>query len=285
MTILVTGATGNLGALAVEHLLQRVPASELAVSVRDPGKAAGLAERGVDVRHGDFDEPDTLREAFAGVDKLLLVSTSGPDELRVGQHANAVRAAKEAGIRFIAYTSVTDADTSPVGLAVVHKATEEGIRESGIPFAFLRNGMYHENYTPQLSGAYERGALMTATGDGRIASVSREDLALAAAVVMTGDGYENTVHELTGPRAWNFDELAAIATEVTGKPLSHKSVPGPELVAALTGAGLPGFLAELFVNIDENIQDGVFTEVRPDLDRLIGRPATTIEDAVRAAFA
>ncbi|KAA2263012.1 SDR family oxidoreductase [Solihabitans fulvus] len=285
MTILVTGATGQFGGLAVRHLLDRVPAAELAVSVRDPEKAADLAALGVQVRRGDFSEPESLAETFAGVDKLLLVSTNGPDEQRVAQHVNAIDAAVKAGVRYIAYTSVSDADTSPLELAAVHKATEERLRASGIPFTFLRNGMYHENYTPTLPGAVERGALASAAGEGRIATASRDDLALAAAIVVAGDGHENAIYELTGSTTWSFPELAATVAEITGKPLPHKDVTAEDLTAALLAAGLPDFLAEVIADIQVNIGKGVLSEVRPDLEKLLGRAPSTIEQAARAAFA
>ncbi|MFE2752657.1 SDR family oxidoreductase [Actinosynnema sp. NPDC059335] len=266
MTTLITGATGHLGSLILKHALDRLPADRLAVSVRDPEKAAGL---GVEVRAGDFDGP--LADAFAGVETLLIVSVDGPDEIRVRRHLNAVRAAADAGVRHIVYTSVTDADTSPLGLAAVHKATEEAIRAVGVPFTFLRNGMYHENYLPQ-----GPGPIVTAAGDGRIASASRDDLALAAAVVLSTPGHENAVYELTGPRAWSFDELAAAAGT------THRAVGAEERVAGLKGFGLPDFLAELLTDIEVNIGRGVLSEVRPDLEKLIGRPPVAIEDVVRA---
>jgi NAD(P)H dehydrogenase (quinone) len=265
MTTLITGATGHLGSLILKHTLTRLPADRLAVSVRDPKKAEGL---GVEVRPGDFDGP--LAATFAGVETLLLVSVDGPDEIRIGRHLNAVRAAADAGVRHIVYTSVTDADTSPLALAKVHKATEEAIRATGIPFTFLRNAMYHENYLPQ-----GPGPIVTAAGDGRIASASREDLALAAAVVLSTAGHENAVYELTGPRAWSFDELAALVGE------THRPVSRDERVTGLEGFGLPDFLAELLADIEVNIGRGALAEVRPDLEKLIGRAPTTIEDAVR----
>ncbi|WP_026425134.1 SDR family oxidoreductase [Actinokineospora inagensis] len=282
MTILVTGATGHLGGLAVRHLLDRVPAGALAVSVRDTTKAADLAERGIDVRQGDFTKPESLR--FDGVDTLLLVSADGPDDVRVVAQKAAVDAAARAGVKRIAYTSVSDASVSPLGLAKVHAATEEHIKASGVPYTFLRNAMYHENYLGTLPQSLERGTHVTATGTGRIASVGRDDLALAAAIVVTTDGHENATYELTGARAWSFDELAAIAAEVTGKPLKHVSVPGSELQAGLLGAGLPEFLAELFTDIQVNIARGTLAEVRPDLARLIGREPVSIEQAVRDAL-
>ncbi|MCE6994279.1 SDR family oxidoreductase [Saccharothrix sp. S26] len=266
MTTLITGATGHLGSAILKHTLTRVPADRLAVSVRDPEKAAGL---GVEVRRGDFDGP--LADTFAGVGTLLLVSVDGPDEIRVQRHLNAIRAAADAGVRHIVYTSVTDADTSPLSLARVHKATEEAIRATGIPFTFLRNGMYHENYLP-----HGPGPIVSATGDGRIASASRDDLALAAAVVLSTPGHENAVYELTGPRAWSFDELAALAGT------THEKVTQADRVAGLKGFGLPDFLAELLADIEVNIGRGALAEVRPDLEKLIGRAPTTIEDAVGA---
>jgi NAD(P)H dehydrogenase (quinone) len=285
MTIMVTGATGQLGGLVVERLAGRVPVSELRVSVRDPGKAEALAERGIEVRQGDFDDPAGLTRTFDGVDTLLLVSTDGPNEVRIAQHANAVAAAERAGVSHLVYTSVTDADTSPLGLATVHARTEARIAESGIPFTFLRNAMYHENYTAQLPQAYQQGALVSCAGDGRIASVSRADLALAAAVVLTEDGHRGATYELTGSSAWSFDQLAALAVEVTGKPLAHKSIPDEELRSILVGpAGLPGFAAEAIVDIGANIRAGALAEVRPDLERLIGRPPTSIAEAVRSVL-
>ncbi|MFI9814063.1 SDR family oxidoreductase [Saccharothrix variisporea] len=271
MTTLITGATGHLGSLILKHTLDRLPAADLAVSVRNPDKA----DLPVEVRLGDFARPETLATAFAGVDKLLLVSADGPDEVRVELHRNAVTAAVEAGVRHIVYTSVTDADTSPLSLAKVHKATEEMIRATGVPFTFLRNGMYHENYT----GTLGHGPVVAAAGDGVIASASRDDLALAAAVVLSTEGHENAVYELTGARAWGFAELAELAGT------TYQPVGKAERVAALEGFGLPPFLAELITDIEVNIGAGALAEVRPDLEKLIGRTPTPIDDAVRAALA
>ncbi|CCH27927.1 NAD(P)H-binding protein [Actinosynnema sp. NPDC047251] len=271
MTTLITGATGHLGSLVVKHALDRLPAADLAVSVRDPARA----DLPVEVRHGDFAAPETLATAFAGVDKLLLVSADGPDEVRIGLHRAAVAAAVDAGVRHILYTSVSDADTSPLGLAKVHKATEELIRATGLAYTFLRNGMYHENYTRNLG----HGPIVTAAGDGRIASASRDDLALAAAIALTTAGHENTVHEFTGPRAWTFDELAALAGT------THQRVTAQQRTAALEGFGLPAFVAELLTDIEVTIAGGALSEVRPDLEKVLGRPATPVEDAVRAALA
>jgi NAD(P)H dehydrogenase (quinone) len=278
MTILVTGANGNYGRLVVANLLERVPASELIVSVRDTAKAADLAARGVTVRHGDFDDPATLE--FSGADRMLLVSSDGPDEIRVAQHTAAVAAAKAAGVRHLAYSSVTDADTSPVSLAKVHNATEQAIRATGIPFTVLRNGMYTEYYVAPAFDAVERGVLATATGAGRLASAARPDLAEAAAVVLSTDGHENQVYELTGPTAWTHAELADLVAAKTGKPLPYKELSDTELADGLSAAGLPEFVVELLVDIQAKIREGVFATVRPDLAKLLGRTPQSVEDAV-----
>ncbi|WP_330271214.1 NmrA family NAD(P)-binding protein [Lentzea sp. NBC_00516] len=250
MTILITGATGQLGNAVVRHVLARTD-EQVIVSVRSPEK---FTLDGVEVRQGDFEQPETLN--FTGADKLLIVSGEAPDtDTRIQQHKNAIAKAVEHGVGHIFYTSLTDADTSTVGVAVVHKATEEAIRATGIPFTFLRNGMYHENYLGALSGE----TVAVSTKDGRVASAARDDFALAAAVALTTGGHENQVYELTGSTSWSFPELAGDR---------FRDVSDDDLIAA----GLPAFVVDFFVAIRE----GVFAEVRPDLEKLIGRPSTPI---------
>ncbi|WP_424184140.1 SDR family oxidoreductase [Actinokineospora sp. G85] len=261
MKYLVTGATGHLGGLVVKHLLNRVPATDVIVSVRDPQRAQNLAAQGIEVRQGDFD----TGVDFSGANALLLISADSGD--RVTAHRKAIEAARTAGVSRIAYTSVTDADTSPVGLAADHKATEEAIRATGIPFTFLRNGMYHENYLPI--------SPTTATGEGRIATASRDDLAEAAAIALTGEGHENKTYELTGPTAWSFAELNTLVGQ------THHPIPADERKAALEGFGLPPEVAALLVDIEVNIAAGTFNKVHPDLETLLGRTPKTIEEAVK----
>lgn len=251
MTILITGATGQLGNAVVRYVLDRTD-EQVVVSVRNPDK---FTLTGVEVRQGDFDRPETLN--FAGADKLLIVSAEAPDaETRIQQHKNAVAKAVEHGVGHIFYTSITDADTSPAAVAVVHKATEEAIRATGIPFTILRNGMYHENYLGALAG--ETVAL--STKDGRVASAPRDDYALAAAVVLTTPGHEGQVYELTGSTSWSFPELAGDR---------FQEVSDDDLLAA----GLPPVIVDFF----KSIREGVFAEVRPDLEKLIGRPTRPIQ--------
>jgi NAD(P)H dehydrogenase (quinone) len=251
MTILITGATGQLGNAVVRYVLDRTD-EQVIVSVRSPEK---FALDGVEVRQGDFDQPETLN--FTGADKLLIVSAEAPDTAtRIQQHKNAIAKAVEHGVGHIFYTSLTDADTSTVGVAAVHKATEEAIRATGITFTFLRNGMYHENYLGALSG----DTVAVSTKDGKIASAARDDYALAAAVALTTAGHENQVYELTGSTSWSFPELAGDR---------FQDVSDEDLIAA----GVPA----IFVDFFKAIREGVFAEVRPDLEKLIGRPSTPIK--------
>ncbi|MFC5100079.1 NAD(P)H-binding protein [Kibdelosporangium philippinense] len=233
-------------------------------------------------RHVDYTNPAGLEQAFAGVTKLILISVPSGD--RQALHRNAVTAAQRAGVSHIIYTSVTEATTSPLGLAADHKATEEAIRAAGLTFTFLRNNMYHENYTAQL--AHTDGTFLTSTGSGLVASAARDDYALAAAIVASSAGHENAVYELTGSTAWTFDMFAAEVASISGKPFVHKSIPAEELRAGYVASGLPREAAEMFTDIYVRIAngEGALGEVRPDLEKLIGRPTTPLADTIRAAL-
>ncbi|HEY7768458.1 NAD(P)H-binding protein, partial [Longimicrobium sp.] len=208
--IAVSGATGHLGNLVVQNLLERgVEPAHIVALVRSPEKASDLAARGVQVRHADYSRPETLGPALQGVEKLLLVSSSEVGQ-RAVQHANVVEAARAAGVKLLAYTSILHADATAMQLAAEHRASEEGIRASGIPFVFLRNGWYLENYTGNLGPALEHGALLGSAGDGRVSAATRADFAGAAAAVLAGEGHENRIYELGGDEAFTLAELAAI---------------------------------------------------------------------------
>ncbi|MFI5933574.1 NAD(P)H-binding protein [Actinoplanes sp. NPDC051494] len=284
--IVVTGATGQFGRLAVESLLRRgVPASEIAVAVRSPEKAAGLAALGVEVREADYDRPETLTAAFAGADKLLFVSANGPDPVRVVQHRAVVDAARAAGVGLVAYTSLAGADTSPLGLAGVHRDTEAALAASGLATVLLRNGWYTENYTATLADGVTRGGIAGSAGDGRIASATRADLAEAAAAVLTAtEPQAGRVYELTGDTAWTLSELAAEASAVSGRPVGYTDLPAEHYAGILTGAGLPDFLVELLVDADVQVSRGSLAPVSGDLATLLGRPATPLRDAVTDAL-
>lgn len=281
--IVVTGATGQFGRQAVTHLIRLgVPATEIAAAVRTPAKAADL---GVEVREADYDRPETLVPAFTGADALLLVSSTGPDDQRIVQHRAAVTAAQQAGVGLIAYTSIVEADTNPIGLARVHLDTERAIAESGLPAVLLRNGWYTENHTVALPDAVERGVLAGSAGDGRIASAARADYAEAAAVVLTLDGQAGTVYELTGDTSWSLTQLAAEAAAASGKPVSYADLPPEEYARILTSAGLPGFAVDLVVDADVQTSRGALATVTGDLSRLLGRPTTPLSTTVAAALA
>ncbi|GLY04300.1 SDR family oxidoreductase [Actinoplanes sp. NBRC 101535] len=278
MSIAVTGATGQLGRLVVEALITRGTApSEIVAVVRDSAKAGALSARGVQVRVADYDAPETLTTAFAGVDKLLLISGNAVGQ-RVPQHTAVINAAKAAGVGFLAYTSLLRADTSTLGLGPEHKATEELIAASGIPFALLRNGWYIENYTGNLAGDIEHGAIYGASGEGRIAAATRGDYAEAAAAVLISG--ETGVFELGGTTPFTKGELAAAIAQQSGKPVEYRNLSVADFQAALVGAGLPEAFAGLLADTDGKVVDGELDTDSTDLQRLISRPSTPLDDAI-----
>lgn len=233
MSIVVTGATGQLGRLAVESLLRRgVPADEIVAVGRTVEKAADLAERGVTVRPAEYTDPESLRTAFAGADRLLFVSGSENGQ-RVPQHRGVVDAAVQAGVGLVAYTSIAHADTSDLILAREHAQTERMLIESGLPYAFLRNSWYLENY--DLATALEHG-LVGASGDGRISAATRADYAEAAAAVISGEGHEKAVYELGG-EAFTMAELAAEISRQSGRDVGYTDLPQQRYLEVLVGGG------------------------------------------------
>jgi NAD(P)H dehydrogenase (quinone) len=281
--IVVTGATGKLGHLVVEGLLQKVPAREIAAAVRTPDKAKDLAARGVDVRRADYSRPETLDAALAGAEKVLLVSSSEVGQ-RLPQHLAVIAAAKKAGVKLLAYTSLLRAATSKLGLGAEHRATEEAIRASGLPFVLLRNGWYIENYTEHLAPALQHGALAGSAGTGRIAAATRADYAAAAVAVLTGPGHAGRVYELAGDHAFTMAELAAEVSRQVGRTIGYQDLPADGYRGVLLGAGFPPPYADLLVDSDLGIAKGELDDSTGDLRRLIGRPTTPLADAVRAAL-
>jgi NAD(P)H dehydrogenase (quinone) len=283
MTITVTGATGHLGRLVIEELLDRdVPAGQIVAAVRDPQKAADLAARGVQVRHADYTKPETLAGALAGTDKLVLISSSEVGQ-RVAQHRNVIDAAVAAGVSQVVYTSILAADTSSVSLAVEHRTTEELILASGLPYVFLRNGWYVENYTANLAPAFEHGAILGAAGEGRVAAATRADYAAAAAAVVTGEGHTNKVYELGADEPFTLAEFAAEVSRQSGREVVYRDLPADDYRAALIGAGVPEVYASLLASADTGLAAGELTTASRDLRRLIGRPTTPLADAVALA--
>lgn len=282
--IAVTGATGQLGRLVVENLLERgvAPAGIVAV-VRNPEKAAGFAARGVQVRRADYTDPSALEAAFDGVDRLLLISSSEVGQ-RFAHHQNAIEAAKKAGVGFLAYTSITRADTSPMALASEHRATEEAIRASGIPFAVLRNGWYTENYTGTLAQTLEHGATLGSAGEGRVSAAPRADYAAAAAGVLTSEGHEGKTYELGGDEAFTMRDYAAEVSKQSGQEVVYRDLPEAEYVQMLAGFGLPEPAAAVFADADARLAEGHLYVESGDLRRLLGRPTTPLADVVAQAL-
>ncbi|WP_338553210.1 SDR family oxidoreductase [Paenibacillus sp. KS-LC4] len=281
MKILVTGATGQFGSLVINSLLKKLPADQLAVSVRTPEKAAHLQAQGVDVRHGDFDQPATLDTAFAGVDRLLIVSADADNATRIRQHQAAIDAAKKAGVGFIAYTSVANADKSTLSLAEVHRAAEEAIVATGIPYSLLRNNWYAENEAGSVQGAIHGAPWLNATGTARVGYALRSDYAEAAAAVLAGEGHDNKVYELSGkPRTQA--ELAAITGEALGKEINVVDVDDAAFGQALTQAGLPDFVVAMIVDMQGAIREGSLDVESNDLETLLGRPAAPLSAFVTA---
>jgi NAD(P)H dehydrogenase (quinone) len=283
MSIVVTGATGHLGRLVIDGLLEKVPAADVAAVVRNKEKAADLADRGVELRVADYSAPETLEGVFAAGDKVLLISGSEVGQ-RVPQHQAVIDAAKGAGVALLAYTGVLGGPDADFLLADEHKATEQAILDSGLPYTFLRNGWYHENYTENLAPVLEHGAVVQSAGAGRVASAARADYAAAAVAVLTGAGHENKAYELSGDTAWSFAEYAAELSKQTGREIAYNNVPAEVLRGILTGAGLPESFAALLVDVDGAIERGLLARTDGDLARLTGRPTTPLADAVTAAL-
>lgn len=282
--IVITAATGKLGRLVVEQLLEKLPAAEVAVAVRDPEKAAELAARGIQVRRADYSKPETLESAFTAEDKVLLISSSEVGQ-RAAQHANVVAAAKKAGTRLLVYTSILRADTAKISLAAEHLATEKAIRASGLPFTFLRNGWYTENYTDNLGPALANGVLLGSASEGRIAGASRADYAAAAVAVLTAsDAGENKVYELAGDAPFTMRDLALEVSRQAGKPVAYQDLPPAKYEEALLGFGLPAPIAAMLVDADLAIARGELDASSSDLRRLIGRPSTPLADSVASAL-
>jgi NAD(P)H dehydrogenase (quinone) len=281
MSITVTGATGLLGHLIVKSLLRRgVPPDQIVAVGRNVAKAADLVDQGVVVVSADYGDVDSLRRAFAGADKLMFVS--GSEAGKRVQHRNVVGVAKDAGVGLVAYTSIANADRSTLKLAADHRATEQEIIASGLPYVLLRNSWYLENYTSQLPTYLERG-IVGAAGDGKISAATRADFAEAAAAVLTTGGHTNRVYELGG-EAFTMTELAAEISRQTGKQVTYTDLPVDKYVEVLAAAGTPEPDAELIADGDRGVARGDLHVEGNDLERLIGRRPTSLADATRAAL-
>lgn len=282
--IAVTGATGQLGRLVINALLKKVPANEIIAAVRNPEKASDLAALGLQVRKADYSQPATLDAAFQGVDKLLLISSSEVGQ-RVAQHTAVINAAKHAGVKLLAYTSLLHADKSILGLGEEHRATEALLRESGLPVVLLRNGWYTENYAASIAPALAHGAFIGAVGNGRIASAAREDYAQAAAAVLTQEGQAGKVYELAGDDSYTLAEFAAEIARQSGKPVVYQDLSEADFKQALISAGLPEGFASMLADSDAGAAQGGLFDDSHTLSKLIGRPTTPYAKVIAATLA
>ncbi|RWL43951.1 MAG: SDR family oxidoreductase [Mesorhizobium sp.] len=279
----VTGATGQLGRLVIEALLKTIPADRIVAAVRNPAKANDLAERGVIVREADYSRPDTLRSALAGVEKLLLISSTEVSG-RLPGHRAVIDAARAAGVSLIAYTSMLHADTSPATLAIEHRQTEEAIAASGLPAVILRNGWYTENLLMALPAALEHGAFVGAAKDGRFSSAARQDYAEAAATVLTASDQAGKTYELAADHAFTFAELAMEVSRQSGKTIIYNDLSEADYRDVLAGAGLPADLAALLADADAAASRGALFDDGGALRRLIGRPTTSMQSLVATSL-
>lgn len=278
--IAITGATGQLGQQVFANLLNTTAANQLVAIVRNPAKAEALSQKGVVVRQADYGDEAVLTRALQGVDKLLIISSSEVGQ-RAPQHRNIINAAKAAGVKFIAYTSLLHADTSPLGLADEHVATEKMLADSGIPFALLRNGWYTENYLASAPAALEHGVFIGAAGEGKIASATRADYAAAAARVIAEDGHAGKVYELAGDHGWTLSELAAELAKQSGKNVVYQNLSQADFAAALKSVGLPAGLADMLADSDVGASKGGLFDDSHTLSKLIGRPSTSLAESVK----
>ena len=279
--IAITGATGLLGQHVIENLLQTVPSNQIVAFARDVKKGSSLSQKGVLVRQADYNDKASLITALQGVDKLLLISSSEVGK-RTIQHRNVIEAAKSADVQFIAYTSILHADRSPLSLHVEHVETEKMLADSGISYTLLRNGWYTENYLASVPAAIEHGVFLGAAGDGKIASATRADYALAAARVISEEGHIGKVYEIAGDEAWTLEQLAKELTKQSGKQVIYNNLSQADFVAALKTAGLPDKLSNMLADSDIGASKGGLFDDSHTLSKLIGRRTTTLAESIKA---
>jgi len=279
--LFVTAATGQLGRLVIDALLETTPASTIVAGVRDPTKEAAVAfrDKGVEIRVADYSSPETLVSALKGVDRLLLISGSELGKRGV-QHRNVIAAAKETGVSLIAYTSILHADTSPLFLAEEHLETEADLAKSSVPFVRLRNGWYTEVYTWRLPLALKHGRLIGAAGSGRISSAARADYARAAAAVLAGGDHAGRTYELAGDASFTLAELAAVVAEASGKPMAYQNMSADNFRAKSLKAGVPEVFAKFLSDTDAGVAKGALFDDGGELGRLIGRPTTPFRTTI-----
>lgn len=284
MSYIVTATTGHLGRLIVEALLARgvAPASIIATA-RNSDKLSALATLGVKTAVLDYAKPETVTAIVEPGDVFVLVSGTELGQ-RFAQHSNVITAAKDAGVGRIVYTSAPKATTSDLLLAPEHKATEEFLTASGVPFTILRNGWYTENYAVEINKARQSGEIVASVGDGKVASASRADYADAAAVALMDDSLAGQTFELSGDHAWDFEELASTIGRLIDTDVTFRNVTPTEHAEMLTAFGLDEATVGFVVGLDDNIRDGLLGETSGDLARLTGKPTTQLAAGLTASM-
>lgn len=277
MKIAITGATGQLGRLAVAKLKEKTATENLVALVRNPSKAEDL---GIEARVFDYSKPETLVDSLQGIDTLFLISGSEIGQREI-QHKNVINAAKQAGVKRIVYTSILNASTSEMALAPEHVATEKALAESGLRYTILRNGWYTENYAGSIPGSIQAGGFIGSAGEGKISSATREDYAEAAAVVLTTEGHENKIYELAGDDAYTLSDLAAEISKQTGKDIPYNNLSEADFTAALVRIGLPEPFAQVLADSDAKASKGALYSDDKTLSKLIGRPTTPLAEVVK----
>jgi len=280
MKIGVTGATGQLGRYVIESLKEKSSANQIVALVRSPEKAVDL---GVEVRSFNYGHPENLVDALNGIDKLLLISGNEIGK-RTEHHTNVIEAAKKAGIKFVAYTSLLHADSSTLVLSGEHLQTEKVLKNSGIPFAILRNGWYTENYTDSIKSAVFYGVLLGSSGNGKISSATRADFSLAAATVLSTTGHDGKTYELAGDNAYTLSEMASEIARQTGKAIFYKNLSVEEYAASLIQAGLPESIAHFLAGTHVAAENGDLFDNSRQLSQLTGKPTTSLAQAIAEAL-
>jgi NAD(P)H dehydrogenase (quinone) len=281
--IVVTGATGQLGHLVIAALLKKMPASKIVAAVRNVEKAKDLEAMCVQIRYADYNKPETWDTALKGAERVLLISSSEIGQ-RARQHRSVIDAAKRAGVKLLAYTSVLHADTSPLGLAAEHRDTEAMLRASGVPYVLLRHSWYTENYTSGVPAALAHGAVYGCAGDGRIASATRADYAEADVAALTAEDQAGRIHELAGDTSYTLTELAAEISRQSGKNIGYVNLPEAGYKNVLLKAGLPEAVAALLADSDTGVSKGGLFDDGHQLSKLIGRLTTPLATSVAAAM-
>jgi NAD(P)H dehydrogenase (quinone) len=285
--ILVTASTGQLGTAVVNYLLEKVPASQIAVLARDAQKAQAFADKGISVRIGDYKNYDSLVAAFQGVEKVLLISSNDFDD-RFGQHKNAIDAAKAAGVKQIAYTSIEAKDAHNSATEIIakdHALTADYLKASGLSYVLLNDSLYAD-VVPMFVGekVLETGVFFPA-GDGKVAFATREDMALAAAVVLTTDGHDNKEYAIAGNEEYSFADVAAYLSEISGKELAYVSPDEDTYKAVLTDAGVPDIYVWMLSVFAKAIKEHEFETGKAELEALIGKKPTTLKEYLTQVYA